>query len=206
MATTWRNTSTSILVTGTNASVTECMVRDTSSYFSGGVLIGCNYNQSQGIRGFLCTRLQITPTIAVNQVTLSIKHQNKSHGYGDYVYYYAKAGGDWPSYNETSGTYIGSLPTSGTFTITIQLASLTSSAFYVYIWGYLPSSSIGEHTQKIISVTSLICEKTGANVYVKTASSTWTLASDILVKTGSSTWSSVQSVFAKTASSTWSES
>lgn len=166
-------------------------------------MIGCNYNNGHG---FFCTRFQITPTIAVNQVTMSITHRNKTHGYDNYVYYYAKAGGDWPSYNATSDTYIGPLPTSGTFTITIQLASLTSSAFYVYIWGYLPSSSIGEHDQYIKKVAGLVCEKTGANVYVKTASSTWTLASDILVKTGSSTWSTAQSVLAKTASSTWSES
>lgn len=203
MANQWDITSTDILKSGTNASITACKCYDGGNSLAGSVypIIGV------AARAVLCTRLQITPTTRVRSVTISCTHQNKAHGYDTYNTYYAKvstSASAWPAFQATSSTVIGSLPSSGTFSFTISFTA-TDQPFYVYIWGYLNSESIGEHDQIIKKVNSITCQKGGAAVYVKTNATTWKKATAVYVKTNSTTWKEVQRLLAKTNSTTWKE-
>lgn len=204
MANQWDITNTAILVNGTNAGITACKCYDGGNSLAGSVypVFGV------AAQKVLCTRFLITPTKRVRNVKIVCKHQNKAHGYDNYCNYYAKMSTSataWPaSYKTTSSTSIGQLPSSGSFTISISFDS-TDQPFYVYLWGYLNSESIGEHDQMILAVTSLVCEEGGAVIYVKTGASTWKQAKAVYAKTNASTWKLVQRLFSKTNSSTWKE-
>lgn len=211
MATSWNITGSNFIKSGTNGSITQCTGYDENGFFSsGGPYIGKYTNFDEHdipmTWGFLVTRFQITPTTRVKSVTLTIQHRNKSHGYGSFISYYARAGGSWPAFPETSGTAIGQLPTSGTFTVTVPLSSPTSSAFYVYVWG-VPAdlTAVGEYDQIVEAVTSLVCNVGGALIYAKVDGTTWKLAKSVHAKTNSSTWKEVKSAHAKTNSATWKE-
>lgn len=200
MATTWTNNTSTWLKSGANCAITDCTTRDDSSTF---------INQTKPIIGViyqkpLCMRLRVTPTKRVKSVSLALVNQNKSHGYGNYVTYYAKvstSASAWPAnYKTTSDTHIGQLPSSGTFSFTIGFTA-TDSPFYVYVWGYLSSESVGEHDQYINSVSSVSCSAGGVSIYAK-SSGGWSLVKDAYAK--SDAWKALKSAYGK--SDAWKES
>jgi len=200
MATTWTNNTAAWLKSGPNCSITDCTTRDDSSTYLGGTkpLIGVIYKK------VICMRLKVTPTKRVKSVSLTINNQNKSHGYGNYVTYYAKASTSasaWPaSYKTTSDTQIGQLSTSGSFSFSISFTA-TDSPFYVYVWGYLVADSEGEHDQYINNVYSVSCSAGGVSIYAK-SSGGWALVKDAFAKSDS--WKALKSAYGK--SDAWKES
>lgn len=197
MATSWTNNTASYLKSGTNCAITDCTSRDASSTQVGSPkpIMGI-YNKKP-----CSVRLTVVPTTKVKSVTLTVVHQNKAHGYSNYVVWYAKVSTSataWPaSVYETSTTRIGNLPSGGTFTITIDFPS-TDSTFYIYLFGYLPADSIGEHTQFINSISSISAVKGGVALRVKADASTWSQASAVYAKTADG-WKEVSALYAKTA-------
>ena len=197
MATSWTNNTPSYLKSGTNCAITDCTSRDASSTQVGSPkpIMGI-YNKKP-----CSVRLTVVPTTKVKSVTLTVVHQNKAHGYSNYVVWYAKVSTSstaWPeSAYDTSTTRIGSLPSGGSFTITIGFPA-TASTFYIYLFGYLAVDSIGEHTQFINSISSISAVKGGVELKVKTSSTTWTQASAVYVKTVDG-WKEVSALYAKTS-------
>ena len=205
MATTYDTTGANYIISGTNASITQVTTYDAGSFF-----VGWDY-PLVGIRqqNVICTRIKVEPTKKVKSVSLTVNYQNKAHGNGEFVTYYAKvstASDAWPAtYRTTSNNVIGQLTAStGSFDVDISFTA-TASAFYVYIWGYLNPDSVGEHDINILRLSGLSCVKGGVNLYVKTGASTWKQASAVYVKINSTTWKEVTGLYAKTNSTTWKE-
>lgn len=209
MATTYTVNTADFLKSGANCSITDCTTYDSSSYFSGGALpiIGDRYNTDSTTWGVICTRFKVTPSKKIKSISLAVSFSNKAHGTGNYVDYYYKAstsGSAWPTSNKDSaGIRLGQLANSGIFTLNVTFTA-TDSPVYVYVWGYLNSDSVGEHTVWLTNVSSVSAVKGGAAFWVKKNSTTWVQASAVYVKT-SSGWKETTGSFAKTSSTTWKE-
>lgn len=207
MATSYTVNTADFLKSGTNCSITDCTTWDSSSFFTSMAkpLIGDKYNYTWGV---ICTRFRITPTKKIKSVTLSISYNNKAHGTGGYVNYYCKvstSGSAWPTSNkDAAGAALGQLADSGTLTVSLSFEP-TDEAVYVYIWGYLNSDSIGEHTVWLNSVASVSAVKGGVALWAKKDSTTWVQASAVYVKVNSTTWKEVAGLYAKKNGTTWAE-
>ena len=200
MATTYTTNTPDFLKSGANCAITDCTTYDSSSYFTtmAKPLIGDKYNYTWGV---ICTRFKVTPSKKIKSISLAVAFSNKAHGTGNYVDYYYKASTSasaWPTSNkDTGGTRLGQLADSGIFTLNVSFAA-TDDPVYIYVWGYLNSDSIGEHTVWLNNVSSISAVRGGASLRVKTNGTNWATSSAAHVKTADG-WKEATAVYVKTA-------
>jgi len=136
--------------------------------------------------------------VSTESVTFSFTHSDNTEGYNSAAgTYYVKASttASWPSYSSNDGTAV-TLSSAGTKSVTVTLSSPTSSAFYVYLWGYYNTAYLGRYVN-VSKLSSLVVTEyvppTPTGPPIKYYDGSWKTPSALRYYNGSS-WVTVSAV------------